>query len=175
MSLWAWFAGGLLVGGGLTGGLLGLLAVLLPVTPTRGSVAVAALAAVGLAAHDLRVPAVALPQRRSLIPQEVFLRSPAVGFVRFGLEFGSGVRTYVTSAAPYAAVALVLLATDGALPGLLAGLSFGLGRSVAPLQAVAADEARWSTDLAAVSRTLERAGSLAVAGVALGLLVLALR
>jgi hypothetical protein len=173
VGLWAWFAGGLLAGGALVGGLLGLLAVLLPLTPTRGAVALAALAAVVLAAHDLRVAAVALPQRRSLIPQEVFLRSPAVGFVRFGLEFGSGLRTYVTSAAPYAVVALVLLTTEGALAGLLAGASFGLGRSVAPLQAVAADEAHWSADLAAVSRTLERAGSLAVAGVAVGLLVLA--
>ena len=112
-----------------------------------------------------------LPQRRSLIPQEVFLSSPWAGFVRFGLEFGSGVRTYVTSAAPYAVVALVLLATDGALPGLLAGLSFGLGRSVAPLQAIWADETRWSRDLGGVSRLLERSGSVVVAAVAVLLFV----
>jgi hypothetical protein len=109
---------------------------------------------------------VALPQRRSLIPQEVFLRSRAAGFLRFGLEFGSGVRTYVTSAAPYGVVALVLLATDGALPGLLGGLMFGLGRAVAPLQAIAADESRWSADLTGVSRLLERSGAVVVAAVA---------
>jgi hypothetical protein len=160
------FAAGLALGGALTGGLLGLAAVLLPFSPTPASLALAALSAIALAAYDLHARAVALPQRRSLIPQEVFLRSHAAGFLQFGLEFGSGVRTYVTSAAPYAVVALVLLATDGALPGLLAGLSFGLGRAAAPLQAVGADEARWSGDLTAVSRLLERSGSAVVAVVA---------
>jgi hypothetical protein len=138
-------------------------------------VALAAAAGVALASYDLRVASVALPQRRSLIPQEVFLRSPGAGFVRFGLEFGSGVRTYLTSAAPYAVVALVLLATDGALPGLLAGLAFGLGRAVAPLQAIAADEARWSADLTSISRLLERSGSAVVAVVGVLLFLLQIR
>src|SRR4051794_9695219 len=96
-----------------TGVLLGLVAAVLPWTPTAVSVGIVAVLAIGLAGYDLRVPAVELPQRRSLIPQEVFLRSRELGFVRFGLEFGSGVRTYVTSAAPYALVAVVLGATDG--------------------------------------------------------------
>jgi hypothetical protein len=160
------FAAGLALGGALTGGLLGLVGVLLPFSPTPASLALAAVTGIALAAYDLRARAVALPQRRALVPQEVFLRSTSAGFLRFGLEFGSGVRTYLPSAAPYAVVTLVLLATDGALPGLLAGLSFGLGRAVAPLQAVGADEARWSGDLTMVSRRLERAGSVAVAVVA---------
>ena len=161
-----WFAAGLALGGLLTGTLLALVAVLVPLSPTRGSLLLAAAASVALAAYDLRVASVELPQRRSLIPQEVFLRSPALGFVRFGLEFGSGIRTYVTSGAPYAVVALVLGATDGVVPGALMGLAFGLGRALAPLQAVAGVERSWAGDVARVSRALERAASVVVALVA---------
>jgi hypothetical protein len=135
------------------------------------SIGVAAVLAVGLAAYDLQVPSVELPQRRSLIPQEVFLRSREVGFLRFGLEFGSGVRTYVTSAAPYAVVVLLLFATDGPLAGLLLGACFGLGRALAPLQALAADEALWAADLSRTSRFTERAGSVVVAAAAVWLAV----
>jgi hypothetical protein len=143
----------------------------IPWTPTVLSIGVAAVLAVGLAAYDLQVPSVELPQRRSLIPQEVFLRSREVGFLRFGLEFGSGVRTYVTSAAPYAVVVLLLCATDGPLAGLLLGACFGLGRALAPLQALAADEALWAADVARTSRFTERAGSVVVAAAAAWLAV----
>lgn len=144
---------------------------MLPWTPTAVSVGVAAVAAVGLATYDLQVPSVELPQRRSLIPQEVFLRSREAGFLRFGLEFGSGVRTYVTSAAPYAVALLVVGATDGPLAGLLMGACFGLGRALAPLQALAADEALWASDVARTSRFTERAGSVVVAAAAIWLAV----
>jgi hypothetical protein len=154
------------LGGLATGTLLGLLATVLPWTPSTLSVAAAAVAAVGFAAYDLQVPSVELPQRRALIPQEVFLRSREVGFLRFGLEFGSGARTYVTSAAPYAVVVLVLGMTDGALPGLLMGACFGLGRSLAPLQALVADDGLWAVDVGSTSRFTERAGSVVVAGAA---------
>jgi hypothetical protein len=135
------------------------------------SIGVAAVLAVGLAAYDLQVPSVELPQRRSLIPQEVFLRSREVGFLRFGLEFGSGVRTYVTSAAPYAVVVLLLFATDGPLAGLLLGACFGLGRALAPVQALGADEALWAADVSRTSRFTERAGSVVVAAAAVWLAV----
>ena len=144
---------------------------MLPWTPTAVSVGAVAVAAIGLATYDLQVPSVELPQRRSLIPQEVFLRSREAGFLRFGLEFGSGVRTYVTSAAPYAVVALVIGVTDGPLAGLLLGACFGLGRALAPLQALAADEARWAADVARTSRFTERAGSVVVAAAAAWLAV----
>ncbi|HVN13202.1 MAG TPA: hypothetical protein VMT69_13990 [Kineosporiaceae bacterium] len=139
------------------------------------STGLAAAVVVALAVYDLSVATVQLPQRRALIPQEVFLRSPALGFARFGVEFGSGVRTYVTSAAPYGVVVLVLGTTDGPTAGLLIGACFGLGRALAPLQAVVADEVRWSADVAATSRFTERAGSVVVAAVAVWTAVLALR
>ena len=86
--------------------------------------------------------------------------------MRFGLEFGSGVRTYVTSAAPYAVVALLLAASDGVATGMLMGLAFGLGRALAPLQAVAGVKRYWAADVARVSRMVERAASVVVAVVA---------
>ena len=155
--------------------MLGLVAVLVPWSPTVASSVLAAAVAVVLAVYDLWAPSVQLPQRRALIPQVVFLRSPALGFARFGLEFGSGVRTYVTSAAPYGLAALVLGATDGPLAGLLVGAGFGLGRALAPLQALGADEARWSADVAATSRFAERAGSVVVAAAAVCIAWTALR
>jgi hypothetical protein len=155
----------------VTGTLLGLIATVLPWSPTTVSVGLVAVIAVGLASYDLQVPSVELPQRRSLIPQEVFLRSREIGFVRFGFEFGSGVRTYVTSAAPYAVVALVLGATEGPPAGLLMGAAFGLGRALAPLQALAADETAWAADVARTSRFTERAGSAVVAVLACWLAV----
>lgn len=70
-----------------------------------------------------------LPQRRRLVPQYAALRGPAVGAFQFGLEMGTGLRTYVTATAPYVLAVGVLL-LGGPIVGMLAGIGFGLGRSL---------------------------------------------
>jgi hypothetical protein len=160
------FLAGLAAGGALSGTAAGLLAALLPWTPSAGSAVVVAVIAVALAVHDLRAGTVELPQRRSLIPQEVFLRGHARGFLRFGVEFGSGTRTYVTSASPYILIALMLGVSASFTAVVAAGVAFGAGRSVAPLQAVFADEEHWSRDLGRTARLVERSGSALAAAVA---------
>lgn len=76
----------------------------------------------------------ALPQRTYQIPRETFHMSPARAAFRFAFELGTGVRTYVTSSAPYGALvvaALCLPNTTALALACIAALAvgFGLGRS----------------------------------------------
>jgi hypothetical protein len=145
--------------------MVGLLAELVPWSPSSGSAAIAAVLAISLAVHDLTAKKVRLPQRGTLIPQEVFFRSRSLGFLRFGVEFGSGVRTLIPSASSYILVVWMLVLPVSFGQALAGGLAFGIGRSIGPLQAVFADERHWSSDLAGTSRLVERFGSvLAVVG-----------
>lgn len=154
------------MGGALSAAAIGILVALLPWTPSAGSAVIAAALAVSLAAYDVMVARVNMPQRRSLIPQEVFFRSHVLGFLRFGIEFGSGVRTFVTSASPYILI-VTLLAVPASFGQVVAvGLAFGVGRSIGPLQAMLADDVHWSEDLGRTSRLVERIGSILAAAVA---------
>lgn len=157
---------GLAAGGALSGTGIGLLAALLPWSPTAGSAVVVAAIAVSLAGYDLVIGKVDLPQRRSLIPQEVFFRGHELGFLRFGIAFGSGMRTFVTSASPYIVIAMMLGIAASFTQVVIAGLAFGAGRAIGPLQAVLAEEAYWSDDLARTARPVERSGSVLAAAVA---------
>ncbi len=72
----------------------------------------------------------ALPENRRQIPAEVFGASLIRGALRFGFEMGTGVRTYVPTAAPYLLLAGLLLARPTLGAALLVGLGFALGRAV---------------------------------------------
>jgi len=157
---------GLAVGGALSATAIGLLAAVLPWPRSAVSAVIAAALAVSLAAYDLMVTRVNLLQRRSLIPQEVFLRGHVLGFFRFGIEFGSGVRTFVTSASPYILIVMLLGVPASFTQIIAVGVAFGIGRSVGPLQAVLADDVYWSGDLDRTSRLVERIGSALAAAVA---------
>jgi hypothetical protein len=159
------FLVGLMSGGALSGVAVGLLAALLPWTPSPGSALIVAVAAIALAVYDLSVRKVNLPQRRELIPQEVFFRSHARGFLRFGLEFGSGTRTFVTSASPYILIAMMLGLSTSFTQVVLVGAAFGFGRSIGPLQAILAEDRFWSQDLTGTARLVERLGSVLAAAV----------
>src|SRR2546430_16206479 len=69
-----------------------------------------------------------LPENRRLVPESVFRLGRHLGPLQFGVEMGSGARTYLPSGLPYvAAVAVLLLAPVPAAP--CAGGGFGLGRA----------------------------------------------
>ena len=100
----------------------------------RGVAAICVLAL--LALHASRLLCLDwLPQRRYQIPRETFMTTPSLAAFRFAFELGTGVRTYVTATAPYAAAALVLLTLPASLgaatlaAGAL-GLGYGVGRSL---------------------------------------------
>jgi hypothetical protein len=159
---------GLALGGTMSGATLGLGAALLPATPSTATALLAAGAAIALAVYDLIVSEANLPQRRSLIPQDVFFQSRRLGFVRFGLEFGSGIRTFVTSASPYAVIGLLIGTSESFGQALAMGLAFGVGRAIGPLQALFAHEVHWSADVSRFARLVERLGTCLVAVVAVG-------
>jgi hypothetical protein len=93
----------------------------------RCAIAVAALAAMLL--QERGVLRLRLPENRRLVPESVFRLGRHLGPLAFGVEMGTGARTYLPSALPYAAAAAVLLLAS-APAALGAGAGFGLGRAL---------------------------------------------
>jgi hypothetical protein len=171
LPLWGSFALGASVGGALTGAAVGVLAGLVSPVPPAVRWLVAGILVVALVVTDLLQPTLRLPQRHELIPQDVFDRGLFRGILRFGLEYGTGVRTLIPSAASYV-VAVVLLAAN--LPWVLVvaiGATFGFSRTVAVLQFVLLGEDGWQGFLAPHTRVLERLGTV-VTATALGIAAL---
>ncbi len=73
---------------------------------------------------------VSLPQNRRQIPSTVFGGGLVRGAYRFGFEMGTGVRTYVSSPAPYILLLTVLFGRLNLACALLVAVGFGLGRAV---------------------------------------------
>lgn len=88
-----------------------------------------------LALHQARILCLDLPQRAWQIPPEVFRDDPRRAAFRFAMQLGSGVRTYITTAAPYAAALAILLVPPAGLgsallAALLLAVGYGTGRAV---------------------------------------------
>jgi hypothetical protein len=114
-------------------GLMILNGLLSPI-PTRVAATVAVCGLVLLAARSLGLLCLDLPQRRHQIPRDVFVGSPARAAFRFAFELGTGVRTFITATAPYAAALLAVLCLPRDLPGatlaaVALSMGYGLGRS----------------------------------------------
>jgi hypothetical protein len=141
-------------GGAVGGGMLSALALMTVghlVTPVPGVLRVMLLLCIAVIAilRDLGLVRVALPENQRLIPHEVFLAHPWRGAAQFGFEMGTGVRTYVSSSAPYVLAAALLLLTPPVLTAALAGAAFGLGRSAMVWMRFAApDPTEWDARLA---------------------------
>jgi hypothetical protein len=153
------FALGTALGGALTGLLLAVLSGLLSPVPPAARAVTTALLVVALLATDLLSPTLRLPQRDRLIPQEVFGRGLARGLFRFGVEYGSGVRTLVPGAASYMVAGYLVLAHHPWWFTVGAAAAFGFSRSLAILQFVLLGRDGWAQFLSGHSRVLERLGS----------------
>lgn len=128
--MWGLFVVGLLAGGATSGAIAWLLSGLTePLPSSWRAPLLVALAATGLL-RDLGLVTFRLPQRAQLIPRRVFEADLRRGFLRFGFELGTGLRTYVTSSAAYVALAAVLLLRPSLGVALLAGVGFGFGRAL---------------------------------------------
>lgn len=79
--------------------------------------------------REVGIVSFGLPQNARLVPESVFRHGRFWGPFEFGLEMGTGVRTYVTSGLPYVLVPMIALFA-GWLPALVGGLGFGLGRTI---------------------------------------------
>ena len=120
--------------------------------------------AIVLAGHGFL--GVHLPQRRHQIPRTVFDRSPERAAARFGYELGTGLRTYLPSAAPHVlAVGIVVLGVP-LWAALAVGAGFGAGRGLLPAQrALAPDAPRWDARLDLAAPAFQMAGeAMAVVG-----------
>jgi hypothetical protein len=127
------FTVGLLAGGVLSSFVLWLLSGLAaPIPPGWRYASIVAVALLGLLrdAGAVRFP---LPQNTRQVPQDVLQRSLTGGALQFGFELGTGVRTYVSSTAPYVVAIGLVLAAPGLPVALLTGAGFGLGRAATPL------------------------------------------
>lgn len=95
----------------------------------RAAMLVAGAVLVVLSRHGPLAGFISLPESRRQIPAEIFGGSLVRGAYRFGLELGTGVRTYVSSAAPYILLLAVFFARLTMADALLVGVGFGVGRA----------------------------------------------
>jgi hypothetical protein len=157
-----WFSLGLLMGGALSASALLLASGLTePLSDWVASGLLLAVAAVAVLrdAGVLRFP---LPENRRLVPQTIFRKAPRRAALQFGLEMGTGVRTYVPASSPYVlAVALLLLAPAPSVFAL-SGAFFGVGRAITPwFRLVAPDQEAWDGTLDASTRSIAMVTSVA--------------
>lgn len=142
-----YFIGGLLVGGLLIGVAMATLnAILFAWWIPAVSMAWIGVVAVLLAALiDLGLLRVRLPQNARQVPERVQLAGPRYGALQFGVEMGTGLRTFMTSALPHA-VAFAVVLSGGSLGAVAAGLGFALGRTLVPIgRAIPGNDPGWTT------------------------------
>jgi hypothetical protein len=170
------FGVGLLVGGALSATALVLVGSLVRAPlprPARWALVAAACAVVLLG--QAGVVRLRLPENRRLVPESVLRLGRHLGPLQFGIEMGTGVRTYLPSGLPYAAAVAVLCVAS--LPAALgAGAGFGLGRALMTASALRyGEDGGWSAQwrryrrpLALLTAAAFTAALLAVAWLALG-------
>jgi hypothetical protein len=164
------FSIGLLAGGVSTSAVLwGLSGLAAPLSPAMRAAAVAILVLVALG-RDLGWLTFPLPQRARLIPRTVFHGGVLMGPLRFGVELGMGVRTYVTSSLPYLICLALVLLGRGLPTFLLVGAAFGAGRALMPLaRLLSTDRERWEATLMHSRTQLVRWSSCVGAAATVGL------
>jgi hypothetical protein len=135
------FCAGLVVGGVAVATALVVAGSLirLPI-PEIARVAIVGAFLVAVVLREFKVVDFWLPQKKRQIPESVFRLGRHAGPFQFGLEMGTGMRTYLPGGLPYVAgLAVLLLASVPA--ALAAGAGFGLGRSL-----MTASNLRYSDD-----------------------------
>jgi hypothetical protein len=144
-SIW-YFCVGLIVGAVLVSLLLNIIgqAALQWWMPPPVTIAVMVVLSGVIALHEIGLLKLRLPQNARQVPERVVQAGPRFGALQFGVEMGTGIRTYMTSAQPYMVAAVVLLIASP-LEAVAAGLGFGLGRGLVPVSREVTDEHQeWS-------------------------------
>jgi len=78
--------------------------------------------------RDLDLIHFGLPQNRRLVPLDVLNQSEYKSAVQFGIEMGTGVRTYLSASAPYMVAAYLLLSSAPVPDVFAAAMGFAVGR-----------------------------------------------
>lgn len=155
------FAFGLMLGGTATALALWMLSGLPSVSPSYVQASVLIGLAMAAVARDLEIVRFPLPQSARQIPKTVFHRGIVRGTLRFGFELGTGIRTFLPSTTPYVLAAAVLLQAERVSVAIMAGASFGLGRSAMPaMRYLSGAPEDWDDRMASRTRWLIRLSSL---------------
>jgi len=94
-----------------------------------------------------------LPENRRLVPETVFRLGRHLGPLQFGLEMGTGARTYLPSGLPYVAGVAILMTASVPL-ALCAGAGFGLGRALMTTASLRYGDGGWFQEWRDHARTL---------------------
>lgn len=86
-----------------------------------------------LALREMHVIHLRLPEKRGQVPQGVFNGNIRRAAFRFGYELGTGVRTFLSSSAPYALLLTLVLIGESLWLAVITGLGFGAGRAMSLL------------------------------------------
>lgn len=115
-------------------------------------------------AHELGLVALPLPQNARQVPERVVEAGPRSGALQFGIEMGTGMRTFMTSSQPHLLISAVVLVASP-VEALAAGVGFGLGRSMVPVsRQVTGLHESWSESFAARYRTIRIVTFIALCG-----------
>ncbi len=129
------------------------------------------IAALALLAREVGWLAFALPENKRLVPETVFRLGSFTGPLQFGIEMGTGIRTYLpTALAHLSAVAILLVPSASAATA--AGLGFALGRCIMVVLAarsvdVQAWEHAWKRNQYLIRPALTAVATCAVAAIIL--------
>lgn len=169
-----WFLTGAMVGGSASGAFVAIGSLFVPPPGPWLPFGLVALVTVLVVVRDANLYPVRLPQNHRQVRQSVLHMPGSAGALMFGFELGTGVRTYLTGAAPYIAVTAAILADGGVmLHALLVGVGFGLGRGLVPIVRWLHDDAdAWDSWIRRYGeRTLPVSSALATALVAVAILL----
>ncbi len=138
--------------GGFSAGLVvAVAAVLLGWLPDSIALLLAVSGSLYGAAADLTGHRIWFPGARRQVPQSVPHRG-VPGFIQFGFEMGTGMRTYMPVALPVV-VAFAMAVLGFPRAGLLGGLAFGVARGTLHLLKWCSGNAEWQGSLDRLSMT----------------------
>lgn len=93
---------------------------------------VLAIAVVAAALHESQIMGLPLPQNSRQVPERIGSTGPMFGAFQFGVEMGTGMRTFMTSALPYVLLLAIFFLAEP-LAALAGGIGFGFGRWLVPI------------------------------------------
>lgn len=161
------FAAGLVCGGLISANAVWLGSGIGALIPSPIVAATLALAGTVAVLRDARVVQFPLPEARRLVPEAVLRKGRVVGIFQFGLEMGTGARTFVTSTLPYVLVLALILTHPPYSAAMAAGIGFGLGRAAMLLsRTLSHDGEGWDNRLAAAAPWLIPGSALMGAAIA---------
>lgn len=158
-----WFIGGLFIGAAITATMAVLIGSLVqPLFPAGLEVLALGLLGGSVFLAEVGVYQLRLPQANRQVRQWVASEG-SPGAFQFGVEMGTGLRTFSTSNLPHVALLAVLLHPDPTT-ALIAAVGFASGRSMMTVSRLRSGDAEaWDTDWHESERRIRQILTLAVA------------